>query len=176
VHDKVGCHAAAKIFMTAPGEEEHCHTPTFLIPVILSEARYWLRQCLAQSKDPIARVRQHRLRREFPPYPRQQRKNALTRPRLPAVPWGPSTTLSPASRTPTPLRMTVRYCARQGWMSRSPRPLSQGRQRSEATPVWNGHSCPLPLPLILMLPLMLKLILTLRWAPHFSRLLRESLP
>jgi len=51
VKDKVGCHACAEIFMTAPSEAG-CLTPTFLIPVILSEARHWRSQWLAQSKDP----------------------------------------------------------------------------------------------------------------------------
>jgi hypothetical protein len=175
VHDKVGCHAAAEIFMAARGEEAG-HIPTFLIPVILSEAGHWRSQCLAQSKDPIPAHACTGSAGSSPPCPRQHRKNALTRPQRHTRYPGPSTTLSFAPRTPTPLRMTVRDYGRQGWMSRRRRPLSQGHQRSAATPVWNGHSCPLPLPLILMLALMLELTLTLKWLPHFSRLLRESLP
>jgi len=80
VGDKVGCHAAAEILMAAPGKEAGCHTLTFLIPVILSEARHWRSQWLAQSKDPIPACANTNLAGSSPPFARQQHKNALTRP------------------------------------------------------------------------------------------------
>jgi hypothetical protein len=102
--------------------------------VILSEARHWRSQWLAQSKDPTPARASTDSAGSSPPCPRQHRKNALTLPQRHKRYPGPSTALSLASRTPTPLRMTVRDCARQGWMSRRRRDFHDSSRRGAGLP------------------------------------------